>query len=501
MVNKVILMKKFITLATVILVLFSSVVSAFALKPDSRMYDNYTYSNDGTPLSSPASYIATKFIDNASFNLPQFPELHDVFVSPKMGIFVTDRANNCIIILDEELNIIKILDTFFEENTEYKLQNPEGVFVTESNEIYIADTGNSRILSVDFDGSIKKVINDPNIVVLQEKVTFYPSKIVVDQSERIYVVSKNINRGIVELDSDGNFNGFLGAPRVTPNLVEYLWKRISTREQLARMETYVPTEYNNVAIDRSGFIYATISTLDPIAFTNSILAKDKSGNITPIKRLNFTGIDVLSRHGEYAPVGDIIKDISELPSAIVDVALNENGGYSLLDARRSRIFTYDMDGNLLYIFGGKGNQFGKIQDPSSLDYSGSNIVVTDRSQGRVTMFKITQYGQLIDDAVMLNYIGKYGKSAQKWEEALALNSNLYVAYTGIGKNYFREGKYLEAMNYLKIANEKEYYSRAFKLHRKEVLSGMFNIIGIFTITLIIGIFTLIYRSKRKLKKE
>ena len=51
--------------------------------------------------------------------------------------------------------------------------------------------------------------------------------------------------------------------------------------------------------------------------------------------------------------------------------------YSLLDRRRGRIFTYDHEGNLLYIFGGLGTQAGTFVTPVAIENIGNTIIVLD----------------------------------------------------------------------------------------------------------------------------
>lgn len=41
---------------------------------------------------------------------------------------------------------------------------------------------------------------------------FLPSRLAVDSIGRMYVVARNINRGIIQLDSEGRFMGYIGSP-------------------------------------------------------------------------------------------------------------------------------------------------------------------------------------------------------------------------------------------------------------------------------------------------
>ena len=62
------------------------------------------------------------------------------------------------------------------------------------------------------------------------------------------------------------------------------------------------------------------------------------------------------------------------------------GMYSVLDSKRGRVFTYDSQGNLLYIFGGRGDQKGQFNQPCALIYNGDEILVADRSRNSVQVF-------------------------------------------------------------------------------------------------------------------
>lgn len=44
--------------------------------------------------------------------------------------------------------------------------------------------------------------------------------------------------------------------KVTYDFADYIWKRLATEEQRAQMESFVPTEYDNIYMDHEGFIYA-----------------------------------------------------------------------------------------------------------------------------------------------------------------------------------------------------------------------------------------------------
>ena len=93
------------------------------------------------------------------------------------------------------------------------------------------------------------------------------------------------------------------------------------------------------------------------------------------------------------------------PSQFTDIVYRENGIYSCLDRKRGRIFTYDHEGNLLYIFGGLGTQEGTFFMPVAIEDIGGSLVVLDATGASIVCFEETEYGRLINDAVALRYDG------------------------------------------------------------------------------------------------
>ena len=155
----------------------------------------------------------------------------------------------------------------------------------------------------------------------------------------------------------------------------------------------------------------------------------------------------------------------------MDVVYRDHGIYSLLDARRGRVFTYDHEGNLLYIFGGIGTQEGTFRTPAAIEQLGSRLLVLDAQQGNVNIFSETEYGRLINQAVSLRYNGDEALAVPLWSEVLRLDENNELANAGIGKAYLSAGDNEKAMTYLRRGMNRAYYSVAFKRWRNEALRG------------------------------
>lgn len=491
---------KLFLIVVVISILLINIDAVNAAPP----YMSYTYNYWGEPVTAPQAFLPTEIIDGEYLGIGALKEPSDIFVSSNNKVYIVDSGNNRIVRLDENLVLEKVIENFTNNNMIDTFKNPQGIFVAENDHLIIADTDNSRLIELDHDGEFVREISALESDLISEGNVFRPTKLVLDKANRIYVLAQNINQGIIELDNDGMFRGFMGANRVTPNMVDFMWKRFSTAEQRGAMALFIPTEYNNITIDTEGFIYVTTNAIAESLVVNAINSRSRDERSALVRRLNPTGFDVLRRYGFYPPVGEIslsyIDDTDGI-SQIIDVDVGDYGIYSVLDSKRGRIFTYDLDGNLLSVFGGLGNRKGTFRNPAAIAYLNDRIIVMDKGLNRMTVFNSTEYGSLITEAVMLHHLGMYDESAEKWKGVLKFNSNYDLAYVGIGKSLLRKDQYKEAMENFRYGYSFDNYSKAFKLYRKEVIGNNLGLImtSIFSVVLLINLY--IWKRKRTQRKE
>lgn len=467
-------------------------------------YESYTYDYWGNVVYAPYAYLVYKVINGDTLGIGKLNTPSDMFVSKDGKIYIADSGNNRIVIMDSSWSLVGVIDSFNNKGKKDTFKNPQGLYITDDGHIYVADTDNGRIVELGPSGEFIREIGAPKADIIPKDFIYKPMKLVLDKAKRIYVIAQNVNQGIIELNADGGFQGYMGASRVTPNMVDYVWKMISTREQRAGMELFVPTEYNNIAIDDEGFLYVTTSALSDAQIQSAIQSRSTDDRVAPIRRLNLTGTDVLRRRGFFPPAGDIqFPYIGSVrgPSMLVDVAVDDKSGtYSVLDRKRGRIFTYDDDGNLLYIFGGIGEQAGTFESPSAIGVLGDYIIVLDSKLNSITVFSITEYGSLIKQALELHHAGKYTEAADKWQQVLHYNANYELAYIGLGKSLLRQDRFAEAMENFKLGNKRDYYSKAFQYYRKDMVEQHFGLI-VGTIALIIVAIWLLAKYKNKIFKR
>jgi hypothetical protein len=527
-------LKTALTLVLLAAMTVTVALPALALPINSDIADNYIYNYNGEPVQAPLAYKAIRVLGYEDLGLDRQFQPSDIYVRGDY-LYIVDKGGNRVIVLDQDYQVVSIIselknapalyayipgktnsdgspfqDSEMLSHNKNTFYAPEGIYVDEDGLIYVADTQNRRIVICDIDGNVQSVIQGVRVDVIND-YAFKPVKIVVDRTGSFLVIGYAVNRGLLEIDNDGTFRSFVGAPPVTYNAADWFWRVIATEEQKKQLVKYVPTEYSNINIDDRGFIYATISTISAPELMTAIAGNSVSGALAPVKKLSPAGSDVLRRTGKYPPVGDLKFFFNSSPQ-IVDVAVDdESGRYTIIDSRSGRFFTYDPDGNLLYMGGGSStDQNGRFRTANSIAIRGEHIIISDVGNKSITVYETTEYARLINSAVSSNAAGRFEEAADYWDKVTTFNSNMYIAYIGLGKAEMRQAManydetrfdhYENALVYFSKATEKENYSKAYGELRKEELSKNFSFIFIGIIIIIVGIIVL-YFVRKSLKKK
>ena len=452
------------------LVLLACLAFGNAFAADSLPYDCYNYDHWNNILYTPAPYVPDGLVSGATLRFEgalvgAFRNPQDLCVSPDGDVYIADTGNNRIVVLAQDLKTVRRIITGFEaEGAAQTFSAPSGVAISEKHRLYIADSLNRRIVVLEPDGTFVKYVKNPQSEVLDEGYVFTPLRVSVDYADRVYVIAQNMFQGIMVFSEEGVFTGFFGTISVKISLWEKFWRKLATKEERGKQQLFIPTEFTGIDVDDEGFVYAS--------------NKDTDG-LQAVRRLNPKGEDVI-RRGPHANLGGdrVFGSVGNYagPSQIVDVVYRGHGTYSLLDSRRGRIFTYDHEGNLLYIFGGIGSQAGTFLTPTAIEQLGSRLLVLDSQQGNLTVFAQTEYGSLINRAVALRFDGDETQAVPLWQEVLRLDEINELANTGIGKAYLSAGDNENAMLYLRRGMNREYYSVAFKRWRNERLRNNISFI-------------------------
>lgn len=452
------------TVSLLITVCFlTTAVSAATDYPLDIPYNTYIYDSNSEPISIPAAF-ETENVANIGFN-----DLSDIFALEDGTLFICDSGNDRIVITDTDFAAQTVIDRFSLNGTEYTLSKPKGVWADDTR-LYIADTQNGRIAAFERNGTAVKcraVFERPQVSVLSDDYEYLPTRLTVDMTGKMYVLCKGINQGILCLDENGKFLSFTGAPGVEPNFIEALWRKVATKEQLSRMDSYVPTEYSAITMDKNGFLYVVSQT----------------SNKVPVGKLNSDGDNILA--APFDDYGDSLYLKNEVYKPyFTDVALYNSGKigediYFVLDSKQGRIYAYTEDGILLYAFGVNGTQKGTFYSASAIDFiperegKPAQLVVTDAFKNTVTVLRETDFSKSVRKALSLYNDGDYKSAKTAWEGVKKTASGYLPADVSLAKMELYSKDYAAALKRLKVIRRYSLYNDAFSKTRDDFIRAYF----------------------------
>lgn len=505
-------------------------ITAFADEP----YSGYSYDWWGDTVPSQNGYVVDRVVSGQDIGCGNLTSPADMFFAEDEKLYIADsgftgsseegQQKGRIVVTDKNFNLdnsIEYLDfsnvggwldekqaaydngeiteELYGKETNIYFNNPTGVYVDEQN-IYVADNENDRVVMFTADkdkdgvgfGKVVKVFTRPEDAYYDSSMTFNPSKVLIDAAKNVYVCIKTITRGAVVFSREGEFTGYYGANRVekTAEVIKNMfWKLIMSKEQIARMKQNVAVEISNFDIDKDNFVYT--------------VTENKNTDTDILKKMNSAGTNIFINLGynEYIFGDYLVKYYhgKTYSSQITDVDIGPNGEINLLDLATGRVFQYDNECTLMFIFGGIGEQKGTFTTVAAVESLGSNVYVLDSRKCSITVFKRTEFGSIVQEAMSLFNAGKYEESIGPWEEALRRDSNYWMAYIGLGNAYLNAKDYETAMDCF-YRQSRSGYSDAFKSWRMNFVRENFTLFAVIILVVLAAIYVLTsIRSKKKAK--
>ena len=501
-------------ITSVICIIFAFIMIMALPVGASSPYQTYTYSISGKALYSPDAYTPAKTVNSSYMGLKtELSNPRDIEVDDQGNVYIADTDNNRIIVLDRYYKLKFSISTFINgQGVPDKLVAPQGVFITSDKmvgteyhkgKIYVCDTNNNRIVTFDRDGNFDGIIAQPESELFEEGAVYMPVAVAVDKYDRLYVVSSSTYQGVIVMTAEGEFTGFIGAQKVVMSTWDQIWRRFQTEEQKNQSMAYVSTEFNNVTL-YDDFVYVTTAGIDEAKVQSAITSKSKSGDYAPVKMLNASGTEIMRRNGFYPPSGEVdmkalsVSDSIFGVSTIVDVACGPEKTWSIIDSKRSKVFTYDYDGTLLFAFGDTGKMLGNITKDglAGVVYQDDNILLLDRIAKTFTVYERTEYGDILIKALENQNNRNYDQAIDDWMEILKRNSNFDSAYIGIGNALYRNNDLKESLEYFSAAYDTSNYTEAYQDLRTEWMKDYIILIPI----VVIGVCLLWSMFLKKAKK-
>jgi len=423
-------------------------------------YWSFTINQEGQPRLTQTAYQPIGAVDGftifgedaealaaaeaGDFDL-ELDQAQDLFMDARNRLYVADTGNGRVLELDERGNKLRVIG-------QDELDDPTGVYVNEEGTLFVADPGAEAVVMFDKNGRKIKSIGKPESPLFGKNNAFKPRKIVADKRGNLYVVGEGLIQGLALLSPEGDFLGYFGGNRAGFSLERTLQRLFFTKEQLSQLSQKLPPSPSNVAVDADGLIYTATGGME-------------GGSI---RKLNVAGDNLLQSAAYMSP-------------NVSDLTVDRMGNIYAVDSVEGSVFVYDKDGNLLFVFGGTDTgwqRLGFFTSPAGIAVSDSGILyVLDRERGNIQLFKPTQFALTVYEAIALYLDGKYVQSMEPWREVLRQNSMFTLAHVGIGLAYYKQGEYGKAFEELKLArNVREYSNTYWELRRAWMMDNVSKII-------------------------
>ncbi len=388
----------------------------------------------------------------------------DLHMTPEGVLYIADTGQGRVVRLDEALNVVA-------EYGKGTLAKPTGVFVDEAGTVYVADAKLNQVLIFAADGTLLKTLGRPTEPLFGKSREFLPRKLVVDKRKNLYVISEGSVQGVIQLNPDGHFIGNFGANIARMSLKMILQRLLLTEEQLAQLVKNEAASPSNLAMDQQSMLYTV---------TAGTLPRESIRKFTVSGRNIFPPV-----HGSTS-----FRDIHVSPEGLVLVVDGDGS-----------VFEYDQHGTLLFLFTAKdyGEQrLGTLVNPTGVAQRGDLVYVLDKDKNALIVYQATAFAQVVHKAVALYMEGFYREAQPYFEEVLNYNGSFIMAYQGLADAFFKAGRYPEALQAYRYAEDRNGYSQAFWELRNAVLQQYLGpfIIAILVWSIAEGVFRRLERRYR-----
>lgn len=465
--------------------------------------DRHLYSEMSFPyaygIAIPKTYtVRTTIRTFASTVSAMCKNPQDMYIDDQDMIYVVDTGNNRVLKMDSygeiQLDISKIRHKEHpdgdpkekDENGKVIVcetcnqikpevfKNPSGIYVDSDHDMYIADTGNARIVHLDSEGYFVENFYKPTAKALED-YSFDVTKLYISKRGVIYVLCRTDFQGFMMISNKGEYLGNTGMTKTTSNFASFIWSKIiSTGSEAVTQSMWYAPPYSNFIMDENDWVYATIINT----------------GTDQIAKLNSSGTSVYPK-GKYGRdfveiIDNKTYDVQSFKSNFVDIAVDKDGIIYALDDSVGNVFLYDQDGNNLAYFGSLGTSGGKFKKPAAIGLlQDESVVVLDAGSGYITVFEPTEFCNLVRKGTTLYRNAEYEKARAVWEELLKIDTNYIFAHKAIARSYFKEKDYYAAMEEYKLAMYKKGYSEAFEKQKSAVTKEYFFLIALIVICVII----------------
>lgn len=413
-------MKHILAMMLMLMLCFTELMTIHASEATS-----YTYTHDDMMnyIRTQDAYLPQQTITSLGLNAAE-----DMFIDTNNVMYIADTGNKRIVKYDIQSG------QMLEEFSYPEFQTPKGIHVTLDGTVYIADSKAKAVFVFDKNWELTGKLEKPEVPAFGD-TAYEPSKVAVDESGNIYIVGEGVYNGVIQMSESGEFLGFFAVNKADLSLFQKIQTLVFTREQLSRLLNRNPTTFANVTLDHRGIVY-TVTLGD---------------NEDPIKKHKTNGSNMFA---------DTIYGFPDISDVWVDDNL-----LIYAASKRGYIDVYTAEGEWLFEFGSYVSNLdvaGLYSSLSTLAVDQNGYIWTiDGIKGYLQSYAPTGYAEKVYEAINLYDGGHYEEAMVVWDEVLAMNQMSVVAHDGIGKAYMSEYEFEDAMEHFEVAGNHELYSEAF----------------------------------------
>jgi tetratricopeptide (TPR) repeat protein len=442
-----------------ILVVILSITLIFGIQFETKAASATSYTMTmnakGRYVRTQDAYLPDKTITSLGLSNPQ-----DMMFGLNDLLYIADTGNRRIVVYNTKNGTVHQIITHPD------FGQPKGIFIS-SRGIYVADSTANTVFWFETDGTYIRQYDRPTTPSYADP-NYNPNKVVVDNRGNLYIHGDGVKDGIIQLSNSGEFLGYFTSNKVQLSLTQQIYKFLFTEEQFENFASRDPQTFSSLFIDKNSMVYTTTMG----TYRNAIKKHNTQGG----------NIFANSRTFSFTDATDIYVD---------------EQGIIYASMQTGTIFVYTADGDFIFNFGASNNLENQI-NPNisglftklaslSVDSKG-NIWTLDDSKNFVQSFVPTEYALKIYEALNLYNSRQYDQSIQVWNEVLRLNQMSVIAHDNIAKTYLQQERYEDAMHHFELAGNRTGYSEAYWEVRNVDIQAALGV-------LIIGLLVFLVTSK------
>jgi len=263
------------------------------------------------------------------------------------------------------------------------LNRPQGLALDNQGNIYIADTGNNRVVRCDIQGNFIKEVggfgwgegqfNQPTALTLDYGLNLF---VVDSQNKRVSRYDKNLNFiSVIQPEPASDFRGLGLLHGIAVNSAGEIFLSDTENDWLVKLNNLSQFESNF-----GGFTAGLGAVLNPGG-----IALDQGGKI-------YVADSGKRRVAVFDPFGNFVDefgyDVLQQPQSLT---VNSAGEVFVADAKKNQVLLFDSQGNLMLEFGRAGKELGQLSKPVDIKlFQDRQVLVLEQDNNRVQVFQLSR---------------------------------------------------------------------------------------------------------------